>query len=109
MRFPNPYWSNKLKIGTLQRWLIVHSILYYELNESVVSDKMFDDNAKQLVSMQKEDKASAKCSQYWYVFHDFDGSTGFYLYDNLRQQDKEYLLQIANHVLYLHKQNMKRR
>lgn len=101
MKFSNPYWSNKLKISTLQRWLIVHSILYYELDNAIVSDKMFDANAYQLVQLQADFPKEAKKSQYWYVFYDFDGTTGFDIYDRLTKADKKYLVQIAKHVLKL--------
>ena len=103
MKFKNPYWSNKLRIETLQRWVLIHSILYYEMNESLVTDQEFDKHAKLLVEMQKEHKASAKKSQYWYVFHDFDGTTGFDLPHRLSDTDKEYLFKIANHVLWTSK------
>lgn len=103
MQFNNPYWSNKLKIGCLQRWLIVHSILYYELNNSIVNDKMFDANAYQLVGLQKQYPEDAKQSEYWYVFNDFDGSTGFDLYHRLNKKDKAYLKQIAQHLIRLNR------
>lgn len=99
MEFANPYWSQWIRIELLQRWILVHSILYYEMDTSVVSDKKFDANAKQLVQMQKDYKDDAKLSQYWYVFNDFDGSTGFDLYDRLTKKDKAYLKKIALHVL----------
>lgn len=98
MRFSNPYWSNKLKMNSLQRWLIVHSILYYELNCSIVGDKVFDANAQQLVAMQKQFPKEAKQTNYWYVFNDFDGSTGFHLYNRLKRKDKAYLKQIAEYL-----------
>lgn len=103
MEFKNPYWSNKLKMSALQRWIIVHSILYYELDDSIIEDKVFDDNAKQLVQMQKQFVEEAKGTDYWYVFHDFDGTTGFDLYDRLNKHDKEYLMHIAKYVSWLSK------
>ena len=103
MNFNNPYWSNKLRIGALQRWIIVHSILYYELNNSIVTDKLFDANAHQLVQMQSDFPEDAKESQYWYVFYDFDGTTGFDLYSRLNKHDKAYLRHLAEHVLRLQK------
>lgn len=103
MRFTNPYWSNRLRISTLQRWILVHSILYYEMDTSVVEDKVFDANARQLVQMQAEYPGEAEETQYWYVFFDFDGSTGFDLPYRLTKDDKEYLKHIASHVLELSK------
>lgn len=103
MIFKNPYWSNKLRMGSLQRWLIVHSILYYEMSSSIVEDRVFDANAKQLVEMQAEFPDEAEESEYWYVFYDFDGSTGFDLFHRLNKHDKHYLTQIAQHVLAVYK------
>jgi hypothetical protein len=34
-------------------------------------------------------------STYWYVYHDFDGSTGYHLYGRLNEKDKEYLTFLA--------------
>ena len=101
MQFKNPYWSEKLKISALQRWILVESYLYYELDTNKVSDKVFDANAKQLVEMQKANKSQAKKSDYWYAFYDFDASTGFYLFGRLNKKDKERIKQIALHVLNL--------
>ena len=97
MKFYNPYWSDRLKISTLQRWILVQSYLYYELDCSFVSDKYYDSNAYQLVEMQKDNKEAAKESQYWYVFNDFDGTTGFDLYSRLTAKDKARIKQVAWH------------
>ena len=107
MKFANPYWSNKLKIDALQRWIIVQSIVYYELDNSIVSDKEFDANAYQLVELQNSFPEEAKRSEYWYVFYDFDASTGFYIYDRLNKHDKDYLVQLSRHVLKLYERNIK--
>lgn len=96
---PMCYWSKKMCISYLQRKLIVHSILYYELNNSVISDKQFDCLAKQLIGLQKQNKKDFKESEYYYCFCDFDGSTGFHIYDRLIPFDKEYLTKIAYSVL----------
>ncbi len=98
MKFANPYWSNKIRIELLQRWIIVHSILYYELSDSIIEDRVFDANARQLVQMQNDFKEEAEESEYWYVFYDFDANTGFHLYDRLNKKDKDYLTKIAKYV-----------
>lgn len=99
MKFSNPYWSPTLRISFLQRYILVHSILYYEMDTSIISDKEFDDNARQLVSLQSEFSEHAAKSDYWYIFYDFDASTGFHLYGRMNKHDKEYLSNIAQHVL----------
>lgn len=103
MKFVNPYWSNRVRIGMLQRWILVHSILYYELSNSIVEDAVFDRNARQLVEMQEDYPDEAEESEYWYVFYDFDASTGFNLYSRLNKHDKDYLMHISQHVLRVYK------
>lgn len=98
-KMPMRYWDVKTKIEYLQRRIIVYSIAYYELNNNIVSDKYYDEVSKQLVVLQNENKSVVKETMYGYVFHDFDGSTGFDLYDKLNKKDKEYLMEITQMVL----------
>lgn len=98
---PYIYWSLQTKVSALQRQIIVHSIIYYHLNSSVISDREFDRLSKELVQlMESGDKALQK-TDYWYCMYDFDGSTGFHLYDRLTEYDKQYLTKIARYVLSL--------
>ena len=99
---PCIYWSNVLKISWLQRFIIVHSILYYELNESIISDKKFDSVSKQLVNLQKQvTKDELKRTDYFYCMKDFDGSTGFDIYSRLNKKDKKRLTKYAKNILRL--------
>ena len=101
---PCIYWSSKLKCEYLQRQIIVHSIIYYELNDNVISDKDFDTLCKMLIKIQKEiTKKEYSKTEYYYVFKNFTGETGFYLYDGLNKHDKEYLMNIAKRVIMLRK------
>lgn len=96
---PACYWDEAVKISYLQRRIIVHSIIYYVQGSSVITDQQFDALSRQLVRMQKEaSEEELKKSTYYYAMYDFDGSTGFDLYDRLNEHDKEYLMQIANIV-----------
>jgi hypothetical protein len=97
-RAPNCYYSERTKINFLQRLIIVHSILYYELDAQVISDKDFDELAKQLVEMSKE-FSSVEETQYYYVLHDFDGTTGFDINSRLSEKDRLHVTKIANQVL----------
>lgn len=104
MRFKNPYLTDIEKCNLLQRWLIVHSILYYERNESVVSDFVYDSNSKQLLTLMKKIPESELLkTRYWYVFKDFDGSTGFYFYKRLTGIDRDYLDREASIALFVNK------
>lgn len=100
MKFNNPYWSNKDKIDLLSKWIIVHSIVYYVLGTSHVDDVKFDSNGRQLVQLIKHHPEDFKASKWYYVMHDFDGSTGFHLYDRLNKKHKEELEIVAHNLTY---------
>lgn len=100
---PQKYYSKKEQLNILERHIIIHSILYYELSENVIEDFQFDKLCKQMLKMSNEYQEDFLKTQYYYVFKDFDGCTGFYIYDRLNKKDKKYLTKIANHVLYLYK------
>lgn len=99
---PAKYWNIKTRIEYLQRKIIVHSIIYYELDYNCISDSDFDRLSKQLVELQNSNRDILDKTQYGYVLSDFDGSTGFYIYDGLKDRDREYLTKIAKHVIRLH-------
>jgi len=94
--------SNLERCSFLQRKIIINSIIYYELNESLMSDQKFDKMCKNLLKGIQYTKNYER-SDYFYVFYDFDGSTGFHLYHRLEDDDKEYLMHLAQHVLKMSK------
>lgn len=96
---PCCYWSDILKASYLQRQIIVHSILYYELSESVIQDFQFDSICKQLLMFQEKLGNEYKRTDYYQYFYDFKGETGYYLYGRLKELDKRYLTHIAKIVL----------
>ena len=98
-KLPGKYWSDKVKIEYIQRRVIVFCIMYYRLNTSCISDRDFDELSKQLVELQSNKMDVAKQTKYYYALHDYDGSTGFHIYNRLNNSDKEYLLLIAKNVL----------
>lgn len=99
MKFGNPYWHKVEKMDLLQRWIIVHSIIYYKLNDSIISDLMFDKNCQQLVEYKKKYKKTYKKSRYYYCMKKFDGSTGFDIMGKLTHDDYEKFLQIATNLI----------
>lgn len=96
---PCIYWSESVKISFLQRRIIVYSIMYYENDESCVSDSEYDSMSRQLAAMQKQaSEEDLEKSTYYYAMFDFDGSTGFDIPSRLTKQDYNYLKHIANVV-----------
>ena len=95
-RFPRR-WDKITCINFLQRKIILNCIAYYQLNTNNLTDKEHDELSRQLVSLQKD--ININDTQYGYVMYDFDGTTGFDLYDRLNASDRQYLMNIACHVL----------
>ena len=87
----NPYFTILEKIELLQRWIIVHSIVYYKLGQSIVTDTQFDHNCYQLVDLKERHQRYWNLSRYYYCMKDFDGSTGFDLPNKLNRKDSNKL------------------
>lgn len=95
MKFHTPFTPTE-KIQLLQRSILVNSFAYYELNENLLSDFQYDDNAKQLAEMKRQYPDEFKRSKYYEYFHDYcsdeDGTvntSGFDLLERLRKADKD--------------------
>ena len=76
------------KIQQRRYQMLVHSYIYYRLNDSVVSDHDFDRWAKELVELQELYPEESKQAPYYEDFIDFDGSSGYdlpYHYPNIRE------------------------
>lgn len=97
---PNCYLSEKTKINVLQRQVIVHSILYYELDCPIISDKEFDELSNQLLNIMNTTEVDLEETQYYYCLNDFDGNSGFDLYSRLNTFDKIHLNQIAIFLIH---------
>lgn len=65
------------KIQRLRLALMIHSIIYYELNDNIISDADWSRRAQELVKLQQENPEVAEQVVFADLFHDFDGSTGF--------------------------------
>lgn len=59
--------------------MLVHSCIYYEYNRNIISDKQWDEWAKELVRLQKEYPSIAKQVIWYEAFKDWDASTGAFL------------------------------
>lgn len=88
--------STQEYINFLQRFIIVHSYIYYELNDNVISDKDYDAKAKELVRYKNEYPELWNSSEYYKQFgDDYNGATGFSLYHELNEHQKEIIQSIA--------------
>lgn len=95
------------KINYVQRQIIVHSIIYYNFDYNLISDKNYDNLCRLLMKFKEHWKGTYKKSQYYYCMEDFDGNTGFDLYYRLNKKDKMYLKNIARHIIKLSKGSIK--
>ena len=84
-------------INFLQRFIIVHSYIYYELSDNAISDSLYDKKSKKLVSYKEKYPKLWKSSQYYKQFgDDYNGCTGFTLYHDLDKREKEIIRSIAS-------------
>lgn len=90
MNFP-PDWDDVTRISHMQRKILFCSISYYEFDESPTDDFTYDRWAHELADMMKNCPDVDK-TRYYYAFYDFEGSTGYFLYSRLTEEDKQFFL-----------------
>lgn len=103
MNFRNPYWDKQVEIDLLQQWILVHSLIYYELDTNVVLDETYDNNCKELYELQNEFTKEFIQSKYYDAFKDFNPSTGYDLINKLNKTQYKKIENIAKHVISLSK------
>lgn len=63
-----------------RRQILVHSVLYYKLNENIITDHKFDQWAVELAELQRAYPRASLSVNYMYdAFKDFTGETGAFL------------------------------
>lgn len=86
-------------INFLQRYIIVHSYIYYELNDNYISDKDYDAKSKELTKYKNDYPELWKNSMYYKQFgDDYNGATGFTLYHDLDDRQKQIIKSIVNSI-----------
>ncbi len=90
MMFNNPDFTIQDRIELLERSILVHSYIYYELNENVLADYKYDRNTRQLLSLKKAHPDVFEKSRYYKYFTDFESGTGFDLMSKVRKDAKLY-------------------
>jgi hypothetical protein len=82
------------KIQQRRYQMLVHSYIYYQLNDSIVCDSQFDRWAKELVDLTENYPEDALKARFHEEFKSFEGSSGFDLPYNL-----PYIQAIGNNLL----------
>lgn len=100
--------STQEQIDFLERFILVHSIIYYEFNDNIITDSKYDEYAKYLYKLISLNDKEFKNSQYYYVYYDYNPATGFDLRSRLTKQDNKYITKLANNILYLGKKIVER-
>lgn len=79
------------RIQLLQRWILVQSYAYYNLDMNIASDFDYDANCNQLFALKAEHPNEWKASRYANIFRKFmPGCTsGFELVDRTKKADKQ--------------------
>ncbi len=86
------------RVRQLRLALLVHSYLYYQLDETLISDHQWQALADELVVRQKTFTRHINC--YDEAFKDWNASTGFHLpVDDWVRNKGAYLLRIAGRPL----------
>lgn len=67
------------KIQQRRYQILVHSLIYYECDTSIVSDAKWAEWGKELVQLQNEHPDIARTVIFAEAFKDFDASTGYHL------------------------------
>ena len=87
-------------IDFLQRYIIVHSYIYYELGDNVISDMQYDKKSKELVKHKDDYPDLWKSSEYYKQFgDDYNGATGFTFYHDLNDRQKKIIQSIAFNII----------
>lgn len=84
-------------INRKQRQLLIHSYLYYELSENIISDSTFDQWSVELVNLKQNYPTEFQLSEYADSFRSFDGSTGMDLPYRL-----DSVIKAGNNLLRIH-------
>ena len=67
------------KIQRRRLQLLVHSCIYYEMDKNLISDRQWDEWARELVQLQKDYPEESKQAIWYEAFKDWDASTGAFL------------------------------
>lgn len=92
--------STQEYINWLQRFIIIHSYIYYECDNNVITDGHYDEMARELVMYKNDYPEEWRNSEYYKQFgDDYNGATGFTLYHDLNEQQKTIIRSIVNCIL----------
>lgn len=83
--------------------LLIHSCIYYELDQNVISDSQWNKWSEELVELQRKNPELSNQVELAEYFKDWDGSTGAFL-----PISEEWVIDKAKRVLHLSKNKPKK-
>jgi len=67
------------KIQQRRLQILVHSCIYYEMDQNIISDKKWDEWARELKKLQEDYPEISRQVDWYAAFADWDASTGAFL------------------------------
>jgi len=67
------------KIQQRRLQLLIHSCIYYEMDQNIISDKKWDEWARELKKLQEDYPEISRQVEWYAAFADWDASTGAFL------------------------------
>ena len=93
------------QMDLLAREMIVYSIIYYDLDDNIISDKEYDTKARKLYKLCQENPDIIPQCQYKDILKDFVPDTGFDLKYKLSPEHKKYLEDLSCMILNHYKRD----
>lgn len=90
----------KAKIRQRRAQMLVHSCIYYELNDNIVSDHKWQQWADELEQLQRENPDCLQLGFFDNEFADWTGATGNHL-----PHRNPWVMRKAQHILFLSRNN----
>ena len=88
-------------INWLQRYIIVHSYIYYFKDDNFISDREYDAKSKELVALKEAYPEEWKNSRYYIQYgDDYIGNTGCDLLNGLNRKEMGYILSIVDGMYF---------
>ena len=85
------------------RYLLIHSLAYYEFNCNMISDHDYDVKLKWLCEYVKSNPTEVDKCYYSNLLHNLDPSSGFYMKNYISDEHLQYLSKIAQYTYQQYK------
>jgi hypothetical protein len=97
---PASLWNIRTKMNYLQRSVLILSVAYYIFDESIVPDVKYDAIGRQLARLQnRASSKSLKATEFYDLFYDYEGFTGFYLYGRMTGHERKRMTDLTKAII----------